>query len=502
MRPHPPQSHPVPGPRRIDAPPAAPTLRATLVMALATALLTMGALRAAPVAPEILPDPFIPGFHFPESEATVTSWITEMTRGRTAAGRTAAAEKIFLHGWGLWAALTTETAQVYEGQRLRVFETWLTADDLTEYPTLRSVDAVAQLTRRRAPLKTIDQLREFDHGTVEPTQSTPGIATPATPRVVGFVKYDPTAAEHIIRQELLSIAALNTLVQGGAQQIPAFPATALVVKPLFQVIKAKDLIDHRYYALKVWPGPPEIPQAVPPAQWPGTVWIDVLEGGAGRGAIDGAAAADGSTRSDGTTYPLSSLIHYRLSAVDAAMLNTDKPGTEANAGDFAILVAMHVSGREITRWTWQTFWWTPTPGDPRAPSSPAIAGLRPNQLRGAARNYAMALAYTMLTPDQPHVGGENAGAAVYAYNPWIEARFAPADLPDSLPGRDPNDEPAGNNYGIQTNCMSCHAQASYNPNRLLTAPRFTGARCVDLADPKFLGTLQVDFLWSVARHAK
>jgi hypothetical protein len=50
--------------------------------------------------------------------------------------------------------------------------------------------------------------------------------------------------------------------------------------------------------------------------------------------------------------------------------------------------------------------------------------------------------------------------------------------------------------------MSCHAQASYNPRGLATAPRFTGARYVDLSDPQFVGTLQVDFLWSIARHAR
>ena len=196
------------------------------------------------------------------------------------------------------------------------------------------------------------------------------------------------------------------------------------------------------------------------------------------------------------------MINYRLSAVDATALNADKPGTGASAGDIAILVAMHVAGREIARWTWQTFWWTPDPDSPPAPSSPAIASQRPNQLRGAARSYAMAQTYTLQTPDQPYVGGENSGAAVYAYNPWIEARFAPADLPDSLPGLDPNGLPATNNHGVQTNCMSCHAQANYNPNRRVTAPRFAGARYVDLADPQFVGTLQVDFLWSIGRHAK
>ena len=184
------------------------------------------------------------------------------------------------------------------------------------------------------------------------------------------------------------------------------------------------------------------------------------------------------------------------------MLDSDKPGTGAQPGDLAVLVAMHVTTREIARWTWQTFWWTPEPETPLAPSSSAIASLRPQQLRGAARNYAMALAYTMQVPDQPQVRGNNSGAAVYAYNPWIEARFAPADLPDSIPGLDPLGRPAANNHGVQSNCLSCHAQANYNPDHLDTAPRFTGTRYVDLADPKFNGTLQVEFLWTIARHAR
>ncbi|MSU71892.1 MAG: hypothetical protein EXS43_06065 [Opitutus sp.] len=185
------------------------------------------------------------------------------------------------------------------------------------------------------------------------------------------MKYDPTSAEHIFRQQLLSASALNVLLISGAQQIPLFPATSLVVKPQFQIIKISELVDGRYYALKAWSGPPETPQPFAPALWPGSIWIDVWGQGTGRGAIDATPAADGSTRTEATTYPLSSLINYRLSAVDAAALNADKPGTGASAGDVAILVAMHVAGREIARWTWQTFWWTPEPDRPPAPARPA-----------------------------------------------------------------------------------------------------------------------------------
>jgi hypothetical protein len=163
---------------------------------------------------------------------------------------------------------------------------------------------------------------------------------------------------------------------------------------------------------------------------------------------------------------------------------------------------MHVAGREIVRWTWQTFWWTPDPANPPAPSSSAIAALRPAELTGAPRHYALATAYAMQAPVQPVTGGENAGRAIYAYNPWVEAAFAPGDLPDSVPGLAPDGDPADNHCGVQSNCMSCHIRASFNPAGLATAPRFAGARYTDLGDPAFVGTLQVDFLWSLSRNAQ
>ena len=466
------------------------TIPALLLAAFAAALPSPAADLAAS-----LPDPRIAGFRFPENEATLTRWITEMTRADPAVAAPAF-EKIHLHGWGLWTALTLETRQRYEGQLLRVFETWDTPETLAPDPAGRS--AARARPAGRSPLRPLAHLRQAAEK-IERLASDEAITID---RVVGFTKFDPTAAAHIAQQDLMSRATLNTLLEGGAQQITPFPPTALAVKPLFQIIRRSELVDGRYYRLKAWSGPPESPKAWAPAQWPDCVWLDVLGGGDGAGAIDSTAAADGRSRTADTTYPLAALIHYQLSAADAAALNRDKPATAASSGDIAILVAMHVSSREIARWTWQTFWWTPAPDTPPAPSSREIAGLRPAELRGAARHYAMSLAYTMLSPDQPYVGGSNRNPAVYAYNPWIEARFAPADLPDSRAGIDLRGEATANNTGVQTNCMSCHVQANYNPRGLATAPRFTGARYIDLSDPQFVGTLQVDFLWSIARHAK
>lgn len=455
-------------------------------------------LPAQTITPEPLPEPGIPGFRFPESEAALTRWIVEMSRGTTAEVVDAAAAKIHLHGWGLWTALTANSSQFSAGQRLRVFETWLTADELTNATAVSNI-AWRPSPRRRARLAPLDELRRAAEA---PASVPPPAAESQIDRVMGFTKYDPTAANHIVRQDLLKLSTLDTLLQAGAQQIPPFPASALVVKPVFQIVTARTLVDGRYFLLKTWSGPPDVPQPWGPSQWPAGVWIDLWGWGNGDGAVDRDPAADGSTRTDETTYALGNFIHYQLSAADAQTLNQSKPGTGASAGDYAILVAMHVAGRETARWTWQTFWWTPTPDDPREPSSAAIARLRPPQLRGAPAHYAMALAYTLLSPDQPYVGGENIGTAVYAYNPYIEARFAANDLPDSRPGFDPLGNPAANNVGVQTNCMSCHVQATYNPRRLATAPRFAGARYVDLGAAEFTGTLQVDFLWSLPRHAK
>jgi hypothetical protein len=113
----------------------------------------------------------------------------------------------------------------------------------------------------------------------------------------------------------------------------------------------------------------------------------------------------------------------------------------------------------------------------------------------------MALGYQMSVPGQPETGGTNTGSALYVYNPYLEARFGPGNLPDSLPGLDSNGQPAANNVGVECNCMSCHIRANFNPDGLATAARYSGARYTDLNDPQFAGTLQVDLLWSLPELA-
>jgi hypothetical protein len=447
------------------------------------------------VKPVPLPDPQVAGFQFPETEATVLGWIYQYGNGRPGDAATAF-EAMHLHAWGLWTALTLPTSQVDNGERLRVFETWYTPQELSSGPNPASLTPTVNAVRARSALLRFNQ---FQHGseTVEPAAANDGSET-----VFGYVKFDPTAADHVAKEQLLSLATLNQLMQGGAQQIPPFPATALTLKSAFEVLTSSSLVGGRYYRLNVWTGPPKTPQAWPPSAWPGVVWIDVQNGGSGSGAIDFQASSDGSSRTPETTYPVSSMISHRLTALEAMQYDAINPGANAAAGNYAVLVAMHVAGREITRWTWQTFWWTPTPDTPQTPSSQAIAGLRPPQLTGAARNYAMTLAYDMTMPGQPNVGGQNAGTMIYAYNPYLEARFTPVNLPNSIAGYAPDGTFASNNVGVACNCMSCHVRANYNPALLNSAPKYSGARYTSLDDLQFTGTLQVDLLWSLPEIAK
>jgi hypothetical protein len=451
-----------------------------------------------------LPDPKVPGFVFPEREATILGWVKASGDPTNPQAQAAASSQINLHGWGLWTALTAETDQVIEGQKLRVLETWYTPEDLTS-PSAQglTMESVVARRRGRGRLEPIRQLRHANPGRARVEV----VGPPPAQRITGFVKYDPSAARHIVSRRLFVKSVVDGLLAHGASGISPFPNNAVALKPVFQVITRSHLKEGRYYPLPVWTGPPPEPRSYGPSVWPAVVWIDLQGGGAGVGAIDMTLPTqrDGSTRTDPTTYPIASLINFRLSAEDAANSNANariRGGPiDAAAGDYSILVAMHVTSREVSRWTWQTFWWTPSPDLAVAPSSNAIVAARPAQLKDASRNYAMAIAYATETPAQPDVGGANVGESLYAYNPWLEAIFGPADLPDSVPGVSQG-QPVANNVGTRSNCMSCHAAANYNPASLATAPAYSGDRYFSLDDLRFRGTLTVDFLWSIPGNVK
>jgi hypothetical protein len=329
--------------------------------------------------------------------------------------------------------------------------------------------------------------------------------------VTGFVKYNPEGADHILTKGLFKATTLNDLLAKAMTDVPPFPVATVSLKSVFRTLTRGSLVGGRYFRLEAWPGPPPTPAPFPPPQWKRWVWVDTQDpgDGPGTGAVDATGAPDGSSRTPATTYGLGRFVYFRLSATNALAFNAIRstlrgaPVGVAVAGDPALLLSMHVTSREITRWTWQTFWWTADPTDPPAPSSKKVAADRPNKLakgKGAAKNYAMSIGYDMLSPATPNTGGGNNGTPIYAYNPWLGAGFGPGVLPDSKPWTYKGTT-YDNKFGVQTNCMSCHGQANYTNKPVSTTPKYTADRYIDLDAPQFKGTLKVDFLWSIPGNA-
>ena len=113
------------------------TLFATFLAMVGMALTTPLAVAQIKAVP--MPDPQIPGFHFPEKEATILNWINPPIPGDATASL-----NLNLHGWGIWTALTSETDQVVEGQKIRVFETWYTPEELTAGGVRNLAEAAAK----------------------------------------------------------------------------------------------------------------------------------------------------------------------------------------------------------------------------------------------------------------------------------------------------------------------------------------------------------------------
>ena len=151
------------------------------------------------------------------------------------------------------------------------------------------------------------------------------------------------------------------------------------------------------------------------------------------------------------------------------------------AGNIALLTAMHVTGKEIVNWTWQTFWWSPNPDDP------IFGNDRPRTLPAPWSNYNMNTAYYMVTPSTAQNGGE----PLISYNPYLETNLS-GTLTHEVGAAKPIQW-----YGVFSNCMSCHRGAAwqhstYVPNGFVNA----GDSVL------FKNKAKTDFLWSIPSRAR
>ena len=420
------------------------------------------------VIPAEFPQLNIPGFTFPEDSLVINKWV-----------RSSEVNKIHLHGWGIWTGLTTETDQYIPGDKrpLRVFETWLTPEEMID-----SIKGDPVQRSNRANLKTPNQFGHFALNQETINDS-----------IHESVSYSPAAASFAINNKIFMATTLLGYSQAGKTEVPFFPSNAITIKPVFKVLAAST--GATSFNISAWHGPVNDTVAYPEQDWLTFVTVDTSKG----------------AKSEGNTYSVDDFIHYKLNDEDADYFNkefTENTGNEFNAqpGDYVILMAMHVGTREITNWTWQTFWWDSKPDNPPLPSSKEIADARPDELKGAARNYAMAVAYYMINPDEPYNGVDIKGEPNYAYNPYLEAGFGPDVFDESLSYINTVQGEKIDTYaGVRTNCMSCHRMASVDPASGLNLGNpadnsktpYVGNSYISRNDTIFQNQLKLDFAWSI-----
>ncbi len=490
---------------RLQSVRALPLARAVLPLCMAAAIATVpgiahgaGKGHAAAqvvVGPLPLPDPHVRGYSYPESEQTILKHVDQGDSGWIAT-----------HAWGLWASLTRT---VLPG--LHVYETWPSPYDGTLIPSgMNSGGATLFRTPdgHSAVFHALQRPGQFHgHHFVELTSAE---ALPSSSdQVLVTVNWSPQMAMQVTQNNWLSSTTLDAMLAKGETGI-TLNNMSVSLKPTYFWLGAPLLAHGRYYRLSTWPGPPNPAIAFPSNLWGQCIWIDTQDTGkgSGTGAVDTTCSDDGSSRTAASTYGLADFIHFRLSAREAAAwaeqginVTVGKTVYKPKPGETVVLAAMHVGTREMTEWTWQTYWWQPNPNKAIAPMTAADLAARPAQVSGAAAHYAMCTAYQMVTPNQPITGGQGT-RPVLCYNPYLEAPFSHnRDLPGSKPWTYQG-VTYDMNVGVQTNCMSCHAQATYAKGDGQNTLPYTGDRYIDLDDADFKPYLKMDFSWSIQQNVK
>ena len=408
------------------------------------------------------------------------------------------------HAWALWAALTAPSASIVDGQRLPVFETWFSIDEVYNAKGRAGVDR-----------------RTLRHAFAVPRQSAiaHGARGGAPAGLMSFVKLNRAAANSIWDGQYYltpTLAGLNAKfdAQGTAtveRSINPFPVDAAALKLVFWLVKnpASPQSENGLTALPVWdPGYPPPPGGAPPMHTTWTSAVAVDPGGrhpeGTRVQVNVNGPADKPNLEWAPTVRLSRFYSHRLTnpqdVADARMYMTmmssaageqerfvTNAGQTPELGDWIVLLGMHVTTKEIGDWTFQTFWWMP-----QARTGPFAAG-RPAFVRPPFDNYLRCTAYSTVSPKGP------GGALPICFNPYLETDLG-ATKPYTMDGKTFPPDPMA---GTRANCQNCHRRAAYpafDPKVPYAANMGhvynDGYRAP--SDPYFAKLLKVDFMWSIA----
>jgi hypothetical protein len=309
--------------------------------------------------------------------------------------------------------------------------------------------------------------------------------------MVAGVIYNDAAIKHILGNNgpraivgprLYNAVILNNLLpkdkNDPPKAIPWFPASSIVLKPMFWPVKKGG-----FTALPVWdwdahkPGSPadgkyagyeiqslwnravaitDLPNPTPPPK------IEYLHGvydSTGTNLI-GPVTYNNTTQISPPAFQVVSVndfYHRQLNQAELRELSTcDRALLDASAywaynrafepGDYVVLVAMHIMTKEQQDWTFQSLWYHP---DADKPGKCRYCQSRPTNLTDKTfQHYLLTTTYgtTQKSGNKNYYAPPNtqSGAAIWpvAYNPYIELAAS---------------------HPITTNCMNCHHRAAWPP---------------------------------------
>jgi hypothetical protein len=434
----------------------------------AAAIVSLTTAVSVATAQNITPEPIaLPASEFPVPSSQLDAYV--------AAGNTVALRQ---HAWTLWSGLTANSTQTFQGQNLPIWATWLSQDDV-----FSSQARLLALGSRPRSLLSLAPPRQFAQA-VPNARLRLNAGAAAGSSILADVKMSPDSANFIAQPHVTptnsgqsysyksaaDLARLNAAFDQKNtpvidRKIIDFPPAATDLKLVFTTVSGT-----RLTPIPVWAGPggSTSPQQPTSDTWTTCVAVDPTNS-----RTSPATITCNGKQIQAQVVPLNAFFSIRVDATEANAVNRRAKLTgraAVAAGDYHVLLAMHVTTKEIANWTWATFWWQNGQSPPN--KFPGSVDDMPDatKVKGAWRNYATCVGDSLVSPaNDPH------GKPVVCFNPYLET-----PLPD----------------GIDSNCMSCHARATrpaasypitYLPNGW-----------IDLADPGiFGGKTKTDFVWAI-----
>lgn len=379
---------------------------------------------------------------FPVAAATINGWVTNNDQS-----------DIRTHAWNLWGGITAVTKLTGD---LPVWETWYSDEEVQAGPLLRGSSKTLALRAQGLPSHPFHAPRQFRHALeLKGLAALKSVNNLTDTSLVSFNKFDNDYAQFVWANDYYKSATLWNIQESWPKDTPTvnriikpFPAKAIGLKPVFQVVNGPGnsspgsqngitLLNYWQGDLATGPTHSTNPANPTPATW--TQCVVVNTGNTPTPPLNTLPCPNGGHPVG--TVTLSSFYSIQLTADEAANICTTQPletpapqqSCTVKAGDYAILMAMHMTSRENDNWTWQTFWWNY--------NQPFPYGAPPSTIAAPFNNYAMCTGYSMTVnpANSPH------GKNVVCYNPYLETGLTGV-------------------IGVQSDCMSCHAVASIGNN--------------------------------------